>query len=178
MWGRKVLWGCLIVVPVDTKCTIFFITGSDIIAVTPNHYFEHFNYYSYVIHTLSSHLRLGLPNVPFPLDFPTKILYTPLLSSIRATCLAHPILLDLMTRTIFGEQYRSLSSSFCSFLHSPVTSPLLGPNILLNTLFSNTFYLRSSLNVSDQVSHPYNATGKIIILYYLQKIREYIIKCF
>ena len=36
------------------------------------------------------------------------------------------------------KQYRSLSSSLCSFLHSPVTSSLLGPNILLNTLFSNT----------------------------------------
>jgi hypothetical protein len=32
---------------------------------------------------------------------------------------------------------------------------LLGPNILLNTLFSNTRSLHSSLNVSDQVSHPY-----------------------
>jgi hypothetical protein len=30
---------------------------------------------------------------------------------IRAICLIHPILLYLITRTIFGEQYRSLSSS-------------------------------------------------------------------
>ena len=37
----------------------------------------------------------------------------------------------------FGEEYRSLSSSLCRFLHSTVTSSLLGPNIL-NTLFSNT----------------------------------------
>src|SRR5215510_732722 len=29
-------------------------------------------------------------------------------------------------------------------------------NIPLNTLFSNTPSLRSSLNISDQVSHPYN----------------------
>ena len=36
--------------------------------------------------------------------------------------------LDFITRTIFGEQYRSLSSSVCSFLHCPVTSSLLGPN--------------------------------------------------
>jgi hypothetical protein len=42
---------------------------------------------------------------------------------------------------------------------------LLGPNTLLNTLFSNTLSLRSSLNVRDQVSHPYKATGKIIVLY-------------
>jgi len=64
----------------------------------------------------------------------------------------------LITHTILGEEYRSLSSSLCSFLHSPFTSSLLGPNILLNTLFSNTLSLRSSLNVSDQVSHPYKTT--------------------
>jgi hypothetical protein len=32
--------------------------------------------------------------------------------------------------------------------------PLLGPNVLLSTLFSKTLSIRSSLNVSDQVSHP------------------------
>src|SRR5215471_18764029 len=51
------------------------------------------------------------------------------------------------------------------FLHSPVTSSLLGPNTLLNTLFSNTLSLCSSLNVSDQASHPYKTTGRIIVLY-------------
>ena len=43
---------------------------------------------------------------------------------------------------------------------------LLGPNIL-NTMFSNTLNFLSSLNVSDQVLHPYKTTGKIIILYIL-----------
>jgi hypothetical protein len=66
-----------------------------------------------------------------------------------------------------GKEYRSLSSSLCNFLHSPVTSSLLGPNTLLSTLFSYTFSLRSSLNVSDQASHPYKTTGKIIVLYIL-----------
>ena len=84
---------------------------------------------------------------------------------MRAACPTHLIHLDFITRTIFGEQYRSLSSSLCSFLHSPVTSSLLGPNILLNTLFSNTLSLRFSHNVSDQVSYPYTTTGKIIFLY-------------
>ena len=36
---------------------------------------------------LSSHLRLGLPNGLFPSSFPTKTLYTPLLSPIRVTWL-------------------------------------------------------------------------------------------
>ena len=80
-------------------------------------------------------------------------LYTPLLSPIRATYPAHLIILDFITRTLLGEEYRWLSSSLCSFLHSLVTSSLLGPNILLNTLFSNTLSLRSSLIVSDQASH-------------------------
>jgi hypothetical protein len=40
----------------------------------------------------------------------------------------------MFTRTMLGEGFRSWSSSLCSFLHSPVTSSLLGPNILLSTL--------------------------------------------
>jgi hypothetical protein len=61
---------------------------------------------------------------------------------IRATCPAHLIPICLITRTILGEKYRSWSSSLWSYLYTPVTSSLLGPNILLNTLFSNTLSLR------------------------------------
>ena len=98
---------------------------------------------------------------------PKSCTHLPLLSPISARCSAHFILLDFITRKIFGEERISLSSSLCSFLHSPVTSSLLVQNILLSPLFSNTLNLRPSLNVSDQVSHPCNTTGRNIILYIL-----------
>ena len=84
---------------------------------------------------LSTHLRLGLPSGLFPSSFPTKTLYTPLSSPIRATCPAHLILVDFITRTILGEEYKSFSSSLCSLFQSRVTSSLLGPNRRRNTLW-------------------------------------------
>ena len=111
---------------------------------------------------LSSHLLLVLQSDSFhqvsapkpcmPLSFPPYALH------------ALPISVSsiLSQRRVSGEGYRSFSSSLCSLLEFPVTSSLLDPNILLNTLS-----LRSSLNVSDQFAHPYKTTDKIIVLYIL-----------
>jgi hypothetical protein len=45
-----------------------------------------------------------------------------LFSPTRATCHAHLDILELILLIIFGKQYKSWSSSLCSFLHPPVTS--------------------------------------------------------
>jgi hypothetical protein len=59
---------------------------------------------------------------------------------------------------IFYEEYKLWGCLLCSLLQPPVTSSFSGPNILLNTF-------AGSVNVEDQVSHPYKTTGTIIVLY-------------
>ena len=114
---------------------------------------------------LSSHLRLGLPSNLFSSSPPPQKLCSRL-SFLHYIPDAQPISFFLISwlEQYWGEQYRSLSYSLCSFLHSPVTSSLIGPNILLNTLFSDTVSLSSSLCVTDQDSNPCNTTCVIIFV--------------
>jgi len=97
------------------------------------------------------------------LGFRTKILYSPLFSPPPppSKCPVYLILLHFFAHLTFGEEYRLRSSLLCSHHHSPVTSSLLDPNILLSILFSNTLSLCSSIKMSDQVLHPYTTAGNI-----------------
>jgi hypothetical protein len=125
------------------------------------------------VHAPTPHRKIHLTIIILPSSPPVFQVVSSSNASPPRTCIhlsspprpAHLVILEFNSRMIFGEQYKSLSSSLCSFHHSLVTSSLLSTNNLLNTLFSNTPHVRTPLNVSDQVSNPYKTKGKIIVLY-------------
>jgi hypothetical protein len=77
--------------------------------------------------------------------------------------------LDVSSYDVNDELVRMRSEAYTYLAHFKVLSQQESEWTeenydILNTLFSNTLSLCSSLNVRDQVSHPYRTTGKIIVL--------------
>jgi hypothetical protein len=89
-------------------------------------------------HSLEIHFISFLASVPYspklfpPSTFPSKILYTNVIS---------PILLDLTILIIFGEGYNYEDPHYGIFLRHPATFSLLIPIIFFSTPFSNTLIL-------------------------------------
>ena len=90
----------------------------------------------------------------------------------RALC-AHHQVVKIVSYSIWYHHtcrwpsgvHRLREDSLSSFLHSPVTSSLLGPNIFLIIQFSKNLVTCSFLSVKDRVSHPCKTTGKIMFPY-------------
>jgi hypothetical protein len=95
---------------------------------------------------LSSHLCLGLPRCLISSCFTTKTVCPPLLFPIHATWPTHLILLNFTTRKLLDKKYKSSCPHYVVFF----------PTFLLP---------RSSFNVCDKISHPYETKGKVIFMY-------------
>ena len=99
--------------------------------------------------------------VPFPQVSPL------LLSPVRAKWPTYPILLDLITRMLFREEYKSLSSSLCSFSPLPFYLDLLRPKYSPQHPIVKQPQPPFLPQCDDHVSHPYTTTGKITVLFVL-----------
>jgi len=93
---------------------------------------------------LFSNLCLDPPSGLFPSGFPTNTLYTPLLSPIRAACLAQSHYSRFYNPNNKGWRVQIIKLLIMQFSPLPYYLVRLRPDILLSTLFSKTLSLLSS----------------------------------
>jgi hypothetical protein len=103
----------------------------------------------------SLHL-LTLPPTCRTSGFPTKILYTFLMSFLRATCSAHVILFNHCNNVCWRVQVTD-----AIFFSLPLSF------IVLRFFFSNILDLSSSPNLRDRALHPYRTARKLYFIYIL-----------
>ena len=129
----------------------------------------HIDTYFFKIHSnivLPSTSRL--PKGLFRVGVPVEILKALLPSYILAKRPTHINLLDSIIVTILGERYKLWSSSLWGLLNSPFSS-LLGPNIRLGIVLSNTLSLHSSLMQETMFHiHITQLTILLFLLYFLK----------
>jgi hypothetical protein len=102
-----------------------------------------------------------------PEDTILKILYTSPSYLIRATRLAHLILLDLIILIIPGKEFKLRGSSYVSSTTLPTLHSLSFQLFSSASCSENTDIICSLLNVRDQVFYPYRPTSKIMACYIL-----------
>ena len=113
--------------------------------------------------SLSSHLRVGLPSIPFLQVLLKKILCAFLISSIRATCPAHLILIHSIIFSSIWWAVRIITLLIMQF--SPVSChflPLRPRYLPQYPIFEHPQPMPFP-ETEDQVSHPYKTTANIII---------------
>lgn len=111
---------------------------------------------SYSSSTSCLHLFLGLPSCLFH----SKVVYTILLSSIRATCSSHALHSALIWLATWTSPIICLSSWFIRILHVPSTF-LIGPYVFLKTFRPNC-----EAGVRHCLSWPIPHCRKLILAYY------------
>jgi hypothetical protein len=76
----------------------------------------------------------------------------------RIICLARRLFLSLDFEFVYHSETNTKNAQISNVTY---------PYILLSTIFLKSLILHYSLNVSEQVSHPYKKPGKIVLLYIL-----------
>ena len=116
-----------------------------------------------IIHPSTPRSPQWSPSLRFPHQDPIHLLSSP----IRATCPAHLILLDFITRTILGEEYKSFSSRYAISSIPPLPRPSSG-HIFSSTPYSQTPSASSPPSMSATKFHIHTKQqAKLQFMYFI-----------